>query len=139
MDLAVINDWGAAAVVTAMEDHEFDLLGIPQFPSVMGSQPFKWFHLLIRDSDVPDQRFETAWPSVQRVLIETLKEGRDIVVHCRGGLGRTGVVVAKLLVEIGVSPDQAIIMVRSARPGAIETWAQEQYVRNPGSAGSLRF
>lgn len=118
LDLAVINDWGAAAVVTVMEDHEF--------------------HLLIRDSDVPDQRFEAAWPSVQRVLIETLREGRGIVVHCRGGLGRTGVVVARLLVETGLSPDQAILMVRSARPGAIETWAQEQYVRALGSTGSLR-
>lgn len=137
IDLDVINDWGAAAVVTVMEDREFDLLGIPQFPSLMRSQPFKWFHLQIRDSDVPDQRFEAAWPSVQRVLIETLREGRDIVVHCRGGLGRTGVVAARLLVEIGLSPDQAILMVRSARPGAIETWAQEQYVRALGSKGSL--
>lgn len=31
-DISVIRAWGAAAVVTLLEDHEFELLGIPEFP-----------------------------------------------------------------------------------------------------------
>lgn len=130
LDLAVINDWGAAAVVTVMEAEEFSLLGVPELPVVMKSQPFRWFHLQVRDSDIPDQRFEQAWPQVKAELVAILHAGGSIVIHCRGGLGRTGMVAALLLVEQGVSPDEAILMVRSARPGAIETWQQELYVRD---------
>jgi len=31
--------------------------------------------------------------------------GEAIVIHCRGGLGRTGIVAARLLVEFGEDPE----------------------------------
>lgn len=51
-DLAVIRDWGAGAVVSLLEDHEFALLGAPEFPEVMQQQPFQWIYLNIRDSNM---------------------------------------------------------------------------------------
>ena len=45
--------------------------------------------------------------------------GGKVLIHCRGGLGRAGLVAALLLVEEGVSPPEAIRRVRAARPGAI--------------------
>ena len=44
------------------------------------------------------------------------------------GIGRTGTIAARLLVEFGVAPEEAIQMIRRARPGTIETMAQEEYV-----------
>lgn len=129
-DLAVIRDSGAGAVLTLLEDHEFVLLGVPQFPAVMQTQPFQWHYLQIRDSDVPDDRFEAYWPAVRAQLADVLKNGEMVVVHCRGGLGRTGLVVARFLVEEGMAPDDAIARVRAVRPGAIETWEQESHVRS---------
>jgi hypothetical protein len=38
-------------------------------------------------------------------------------------------IAARLLAELGVSPDDAILAVRSVRKGAIETIAQEDIVR----------
>jgi len=55
-------------------------------------------------------------------------DGQSIVVHCRGGLGRTGMVAARLLVELGEKPVTALQRVRAARPGAVETVEQEEYV-----------
>lgn len=128
-DLAVIRAWGADAVVTLLEEHEFVLLGVPDLPEVMTKQPFQWFCLPIRDSDIPDERFEIAWPEVFRKVENILKMGGGVVIHCRGGLGRSGLVAARLLVEEGMTPDEAILLVRRVRPGAIETWEQESYVR----------
>lgn len=134
MDLAQIIEWGAHAVVSLLEPHEFGRLGVPQFPEVMTRQPFRWFHLEVRDSDVPDQRFEDKWPQVRPALVDILRRGGGVVVHCRGGLGRTGLVVACLLVELGMRSEEAIAQVRAVRPGAIETWEQEEYVRALGPA-----
>lgn len=129
-DLAAIRHWGASAVLTLLEDHEFALLGVPDFPAAMQAQPFEWHYLQIRDSDVPDERFESAWPTVRGKLAAVLKSGGSVVVHCRGGLGRTGLVVARFLVEDGMEAEAAIALVRSVRPGALETWEQENHVRS---------
>jgi ADP-ribosyl-[dinitrogen reductase] hydrolase len=45
-----------------------------------------------------------------------------------GGLGRSGMIAARLLVELGEEPRAAIQRVRAVRRGAIETAAQEAYV-----------
>jgi protein-tyrosine phosphatase len=137
-DLAALRDWGASAVLTVLEDHEFALLGVPDFPAAMKAQPFQWHYLNIRDSDVPDDRFESAWPGVREQLAAVLENGGSVVVHCRGGLGRTGLVVARFLVEEGMDPESAITLVRSVRPGAIETWEQENHVRSLVSAPTTK-
>ena len=51
-----------------------------------------------------------------------------MVFHCRGELGRSGMIAARLLVELGWAPDKAIAAIRHVRPGAIETRSQEQVV-----------
>jgi ADP-ribosylglycohydrolase len=51
---------------------------------------------------------------------------------------RTGTVAGRLLVEFGDQPESAIKKVRDARPGAIETAAQERYVRNCRPVASAR-
>jgi hypothetical protein len=127
-DLGEISAWGADCVVTLMEDFEFSMLGIPDFSAVMAAQPFDWLHLEIRDADVPDRRFETAWPAAREAVLAVLERGGKVLVHCRGGLGRTGLVVARLLVEQGMAAEEAIRLTREARHGAIETRAQERHV-----------
>lgn len=127
-DLAVVRVWGPTVVVTLLEEHEFTELGIPQFPEVMREQQFEWLLLRIRDSDIPGQDFEEAWSEVGTCLLDVLSRGGSVLIHCRGGLGRTGVVAARLLIEAGTDPDLAARLVREARPGAIETWEQYQYV-----------
>jgi ADP-ribosyl-[dinitrogen reductase] hydrolase len=88
-----------------------------------------WAHLPIRDMDVPTSPFLSGWPVVRTELLSRLDAGERVVVHCRGGLGRAGLVAALLLMETGPPGEAAIRMVRAARPGAIETAAQERYVR----------
>ena len=61
-------------------------------------------------------------------LRQILQNGEDVLVHCRGGLGRAGTIGARLLVELGMEPVKAIQQIRAVRPGAIETKAQENHV-----------
>lgn len=127
-DLDVIARWRAAAVVTLIEDHEFDMLGVTQLGSQVQARGIAWHHMPIVDVRPPDARFEAAWRTNGPNLLAILRGGARVLVHCRGGLGRAGTVAARLLVELGVSPSQAIERVRQARPRAIETAEQEDYV-----------
>jgi protein-tyrosine phosphatase len=128
LDLDAIRDWNASAVVTLIEDHEFPALNVDRFGDAVRDRNMQWYHLPIADLSPPDDDFEKNWIQAGRELRLRLRNGLDIVVHCKGGLGRSGTVAAKLLVELGMEPAKAIKAVRKVRPGAIETKAQELYV-----------
>lgn len=84
--------------------------------------------MLIYNVSIPDERFEENWSAAGEELRSILRNGSDVLVHCRGGLGRAGTIAARLLIELGMPPKTAIERVRAVRPGAIETRAQEEYV-----------
>jgi protein-tyrosine phosphatase len=65
-----------------------------------------------------------------RQVRESVAEGQSVVVACRGGLGRTGTVVASVLRESGLDGDEAIAQTRAARKGTIENADQEAFVRD---------
>jgi protein-tyrosine phosphatase len=132
LDLQAIRDWGARALVSLIEGHEFDLLGVPDLPAKVRALGIIWIHLPIVDLEVPDWRFEEKWEKAGTKLSSILGNGGRIVLHCRAGLGRTGTIAARLLVEFGITPREAIAKVRQARPGAIQTLEQEKYVRGYG-------
>lgn len=129
LDLRVILDWQAGVLVTLMEDYEFELLGVLDLSEKIHSLGIPWLHLPIPDGGVPDKWFEEEWESVGRELRTILTGGGRVLLHCGNGLGRSGLVAARLLVEFGMDPCPAFAAVRQARPGAILTEEQEDYVR----------
>jgi ADP-ribosyl-[dinitrogen reductase] hydrolase len=135
VDLLGVKAWGARMVVTLMERHEFDLLKVPDLDKRVAAHGMAWLHLPIIDQDVPSTAFEAAWPLAGADLLRRLHEGQKIMLHCRGGLGRTGLVAAMLLIETGMAPDHAMQKVREVRPGAIETRGQEDFVWRYKSLG----
>lgn len=128
VDLETIAAWGAKAVVTLVETHELIALRVEGLGTSVAAYGMRWFHLPIRDVSAPGSSFEEAWAAAGSQLRDILIDGGDVFVHCKGGLGRAGTVAARLLVELGVAPKQAVANVRAARPGAIQTTEQEAYV-----------
>lgn len=128
-DLLAIRDWGAVAVVTLMERHELERLGVPHLGAAVEAMGMRWVHAPIVDVSVPDWTFDDVWDGAAAEVRADLKAGRRVLFHCRGGLGRSGTIAARTLVELGMAPDTAIMAVRRVRPGAIETPAQERHVR----------
>ncbi|WP_255326380.1 ADP-ribosylglycohydrolase family protein [Sphingobium sp. EM0848] len=128
-DLDAIQATGAAAVVSLIESEEFLSLGVERLGEEVRARHMDWFHLPIRDVSIPSPVFEQAWAVTGANLRSRLRQGFDIVLHCKGGLGRAGMIAARLLAELGSEPMAAIEQVRTARPGAIETHDQLTYVQ----------
>lgn len=128
-DLDAIRQWGAQAVVTLMESHELERYAVAPIGASTTTRGMEWHQLPIPDGGIPNQSFETAWAVVGPKLQAHLNAGRRVLLHCLGGLGRTGTIAARLLIERGAPPEQAIQQVRLARPGTIENLIQEAYVR----------
>ena len=139
LDLDVIQHWGATALLSLIEDQEFDRLSVRGLGNAVEHRHMEWWHLPIPDGSPPGPVFETAWGDAGGAIRDRLRSGFDVVIHCRGGLGRAGTIAARLLVELGMRPDEAVRRVRDARgPGAIETPAQEAHVMGCGPRAPRR-
>ena len=128
-DLDAIQRWGATAVVSLITHEEIPDLKVHDLPRAVRDRHMEWWHAPIPDGEAPEQDFEHAWKATGESIRNRLRLGFDVLLHCRGGLGRAGTITARLLVELGVQPDDAILRVRDAREWTIENGSQLAHVR----------
>jgi len=130
LDLDAIVAWGATLILTLLEPLEMRELNVPDLGQAIQARGIAWHHLPIADYSTPSEIFEQQWIKHGHEIRTRLANGEDILVHCKGGLGRAGMMAARLLAELGMEPITAIRAVRRARKGAIETPSQFALVRN---------
>jgi len=127
-DLQALAAWGAVTIISLVETHEFTMLGVPDFKDQVKASNMIWLHFPIQDLQTPNEEFEAKWRQVGPLLHRQLMIGSSIILHCRNGYSRTGLVAARLLIEAGMTPTQAIHAVQDSQPKAIETYPQEHYL-----------
>ncbi|ABD24707.1 ADP-ribosyl-(dinitrogen reductase) hydrolase [Novosphingobium aromaticivorans DSM 12444] len=127
-DLDAVRDWGATAIVTLVTQRELQRLSVPMLGAEVVARHIDWHHLPIKDCGTPDPSFEAEWETVGEELRNRLRNGFNVLLHCKGGLGRAGTVAARLLVELGWDANKAVSSIREVRPNAIETLDQFNHV-----------
>lgn len=69
--------------------------------------------------------------SLLREIVGALEEGRKVAVHCRQGIGRSGLIAAGVLMSSGIGAENAIEVVSNARGVAVpETPAQLEWIHH---------
>ncbi|MCD0156718.1 cyclin-dependent kinase inhibitor 3 family protein [Deinococcus sp. 14RED07] len=128
-DMRTLAQGGANVIAPLLEDHEFPMLGLEDYHDAADTFGLEVAPYPIPDGHAPhDPRDFAAYIDE---LMTYLLNGRSVVVHCRGGLGRAGLSAACLLVQAGLDADDAIALVRETRsPHAIETPQQEQFIHD---------
>ena len=61
IDLDAVAEWGAALVLTLVEQHELEYLEVPDLGDRVLARAIDWLHLPIRDVTVPSSAFEDRW------------------------------------------------------------------------------
>jgi protein-tyrosine phosphatase len=81
----------------------------------------------IPDREVPAS--EAAFNDALRGANERLSRGENLLIHCRQGIGRTGLFAACLLIRTGMSPSAAVDLVSATRCVPIpETTEQRDWI-----------
>jgi protein-tyrosine phosphatase/truncated hemoglobin YjbI len=120
-DLAFLRAEGVELIVTLTERQAIAPESAPQL---------RWLHFPIDDMRTPTPR---ACLEVCSAIVSSIEGGARVLVHCKAGLGRTGMVAACVLVTMGRTAAEALGAVRRVNPGFVQSTQQERFIEHYAS------
>jgi protein-tyrosine phosphatase len=127
-DLLRIRDhYKCDVVVSLVRRSELVELRIPTLLEEVEKMGMESIHFPIKDKWIPDSMAGVI--RLVDTLVQRLKVGKTIVIHCNGGKGRSGTVAVACMVAMGKRVVQSIDVVRKARSGTIRNPVQVVYVK----------
>jgi protein-tyrosine phosphatase/nicotinamidase-related amidase len=128
VDLATMHTQAVNAVVCLVPLAEIESYGVRDLLPSYRQAGFEVYHLPIADQRACSMEAAVAAVSWCQARLD---QGQHVMLHCVGGIGRTGLIGACVLKAYGADSDTAIEQIRQARTRrAIETETQERFVRD---------
>ncbi|HZM82521.1 MAG TPA: hypothetical protein VFC19_42940 [Candidatus Limnocylindrales bacterium] len=126
-DLTALRESGVDTLVCALSEQERERMGLTEQPAVAHQLGLAYIGFPIPDFGVPDPE------ELRRLaagLADEVSDGRFVVVHCFGGIGRSGVIAGATLIRLGATAEQAMELITKARGvPAPETAEQRDLLR----------
>ncbi len=125
-----IAEWrrqGVDTVASLLTVEEEKDLGLSAEERHVRAQGMRFVSFPIPDREVPDSDAKVA--AALEKLDADLSSGKNVVVHCRQGIGRSGLMAAGLLIMKGLNPEASIKSLTAARGTSVpETAAQTRWI-----------
>ncbi|WP_217877352.1 phosphatase domain-containing putative toxin [Pseudoalteromonas shioyasakiensis] len=127
---------GAKAIITLMYDEELVKNGAQQLAIECEQAGLSWFQLPIVDDDAPSEAFSLAFNKHLNEILAIIKSGGSVAVHCKGGSGRTGLVIGLLMHELGYAKNDIVNQVQAIRPKSLHNPVQRSFFDNFQKVGA---
>lgn len=117
--IRTLKEAGADIIISMLPNDEIARLKVTELGKETEEQGMVWYQLPVEDDHAPEQDFFSAFHPIKETILGHSKEKKTIVIHCRGGTGRTGMMAAILLLESGYQWERAKSLVQSIRPTSL--------------------
>jgi len=125
--ILTLKQAGTDTLITLMFDEEIAKNNVQSLPSACAKHGIAWIQLPIVDDAAPNHIFESQWQAQVANILDLLNNKGTIAVHCKGGTGRTGLVIGLILLAFGWSGDKVIEEVQKIRPKSLRIPVQLEY------------
>ncbi len=125
--MTALVDAGIAALVSLLEPAEAADLSLEEEANAAAAAGLVFHSLPIADRGVPSSREQML--DLAADLVDALKGGKNVAIHCRQGIGRSAIVAAGILISSGEDSATAVNAVGAARGMAVpETNEQRRWI-----------
>ena len=104
-ELSGLHDAGLRQVVSLLEDHEAYELGLAEESTLCEKHGLSFVSYPIPDRGLPPA--VEGFKNLTKAIYHESAGGRSTVVHCRAGIGRTGLMAAGVLLHAGFGVEEA--------------------------------
>jgi len=127
-----VSGWrraGLDIVVSMLESEEASQLQLAHERDVAEAKGIDFISFPTPDRGVPASMPEAH--TLLRRIVVALQSGKNVAVHCRQGIGRSGLIAAGALINSGVGVEKALETVSAARGLTVpETAAQLEWLHH---------
>ena len=123
-EMAAWRSSGVNTVFSLLTPEEEAELDLTNEASTVAANGMRFLSFPIPDREVPHSQSELT--EALRRLDQELSSGRNVALHCRQGIGRSGLVVACLLLTKGLDAETVVEHVSSARGTPIPETAEQR-------------
>ena len=128
-DLKHLSKAGITVIVSLLEIQEACELGLSEEKKYCEINNIKYISFPIPDRCLPDSL--TKFSRLSKKIYNLIAEGNGIAVHCRAGIGRSGILTASVLLHAGYGPEEAFNLISKARGTSVpDTEEQYNWIKN---------
>ncbi|KAL6045112.1 COX3 domain-containing protein [Balamuthia mandrillaris] len=128
----LLGTYDVDVLVTLLPQEECEELAIPKLLRKVKARRIESIHYPIQLGTIPKEKdYPQLLALVRRIVDLWREQHKTVIVHCRGGLARTGMVVCGCcIVGLGDTAEEAIKRIRKVRGDAIPQKDQQDFVHH---------
>lgn len=108
-----IANYGICQIVSLLESSEAYDVGLHDEKKLTEKNGMEFISFPIKDRGLPDS--VDKYVELTKNLYHQIAGGKNTVIHCRAGIGRTGMIAAGVLLHCGFEPEEALEYISAKR------------------------
>ncbi|HLW66858.1 MAG TPA: dual specificity protein phosphatase family protein [Gemmataceae bacterium] len=125
-----VTEWRRVGIdvdVALLKEDEVSELELPREEEFCQAHEIQFISFPMTDGAIPESR--KAVCELVKTVMDLLSSGKSVLVHCRQGFGRSGIIAACLCIASGETPEAALARIGSARGHSVpDTPEQKAWV-----------
>lgn len=118
---------GINKIVSLLEEHEQQELGLASEALLCSKNAIEFTSFPMPDRGLPDTK--QAIVLAKQLYLEICR-GKHVAIHCRAGIGRTGIIAGAVLLRSGLNSTEALALISKARGVQVpDTQEQEHWLK----------